>query len=208
MQNKILNPSSPYKGVKRRQRSELPRLSQGDDAVFSQTQAARKDWQLLGMFWHSSAVYMKLLQLQLCIHLLVMHHFPLTAGSVGRVVKDHKLFCTSRWLLLLLPPTKEVNVFPRVRLSVCLLAILLKNASMDLEKCCVSTDVWTWTNWWARSGLLSRISYKWCYTELRNFTSGEKSPYTYCRLAAAARRGFKVVLFIEPLEHLSEVRAL
>ena len=112
MQNKILNPSSPYKGVKRRQRSELPRLSQGDDAVFSQTQAARKDWQLLGMFWHSSAVYMKLLQLQLCIHLLVMHHFPLTAGSVGRVVKDHKLFCTSRWLLLLLPPTKEVNFFP------------------------------------------------------------------------------------------------
>ena len=29
---------------------------------------------------------------------------------------------------------------------VCLLAILLKNESMDLEKCCVSTDVWTWTN--------------------------------------------------------------
>ena len=36
---------------------------------------------------------------------------------------------------LLLPPTKEaVNVFARVRLSVCLLARLLKNACMDLDE--------------------------------------------------------------------------
>ena len=48
----------------------------------------------------------------------------------------------------LLPPTKEeVNAFARVRLSVCLLARLLKNACMDWMKCCMSTDVDTWTNW-------------------------------------------------------------
>ena len=34
----------------------------------------------------------------------------------------------------LLPPTKEVNVFARVCLSVCLLARLLKNACMDLDE--------------------------------------------------------------------------
>jgi len=33
----------------------------------------------------------------------------------------------------LLPPTKEVNIFARVCLSVCLLARLLKNACMDLD---------------------------------------------------------------------------
>jgi len=34
-----------------------------------------------------------------------------------------------------LPPTKEeVNAFVRVRLSVCLLARLLKNACMDLDE--------------------------------------------------------------------------
>jgi len=37
--------------------------------------------------------------------------------------------------LLLLPPTKEkVNAFAHVRLSVCLLARLLKNACMDLDE--------------------------------------------------------------------------
>ena len=33
-----------------------------------------------------------------------------------------------------LAPTKEVNVFARVRLSVCLLARLVKNVCMDLDE--------------------------------------------------------------------------
>ena len=62
-------------------------------------------------------------------------------------------------------------------LSVCLLARLFKNACMDLDECCVSTDVSTWANWLifepdsdysspdARTGLLSLLSYKPCYAE-------------------------------------------
>ena len=59
---------------------------------------------------------------------------------------------------------------------VCLLARLLKNASMDLDECCVSTDVGTRTNLLtfkpdpdyspdAGTGLLSPISYKRWYAE-------------------------------------------
>ena len=48
-----------------------------------------------------------------------------------------------------LPPT--ANVFARVCLSVCLyvclLARLLKTPAWIWMKCCVSTDVGTWTNW-------------------------------------------------------------
>jgi len=72
-------------------------------------------------------------------------------------------------------------------------------------KCCVSTDVGTWTNLLtfepdpdyspdAGTGLLSPISYKRCYT--RNFTSGKSDVLV---LAAAAMRGFKMVLFTEPV---------
>ena len=61
------------------------------------------------------------------------------AGSirVGRTRRPH--------ILLLLPTKEQVHVFARVRLSVCLLARLLKNACMDLHEMCVSTDVGTWT---------------------------------------------------------------
>jgi len=63
-----------------------------------------------------------------------------------------------------------------VRLSVCLLARLLKTRTWIWMKCCVSTDVWTWTNLLtfepypdyspnARTGLLSPISYKRSDTE-------------------------------------------
>jgi len=38
------------------------------------------------------------------------------------------------YCFMLLPPTKEVNVFARVHLSVCRLARLLKNACMDLDE--------------------------------------------------------------------------
>ena len=46
------------------------------------------------------------------------------------------LLCTISLLAVrfYLPPTKEVNAFARIRLSVCLLARLLKNACMDLNE--------------------------------------------------------------------------
>jgi len=57
-----------------------------------------------------------------------------------------------------LPPTKEkACVFARVHLSVCEQDYSKRHAWIWM-KCCVSTDVWTWTNWlifWARSGLYS-----------------------------------------------------
>ena len=56
-----------------------------------------------------------------------------------------------------------------VCLSDCLLARLLKNACMDLNECCMSTDVGTWTNLLifepdpdAATGLLSPLLYKRC----------------------------------------------
>jgi len=66
--------------------------------------------------------------------------------------------------------------FARVYLSVCLLARLLKTRAWIWVKCCVSTDVGTWTNWMtfepdpdyspdAGTGLLSPMSYKRCYAE-------------------------------------------
>jgi len=114
---------------------------------------------------------------------------------------------------LLLPPTKEeVNVFARVCLSVCLLARLLKNSCMDWMKCCVSTDVRTWTNWLtfepnpdyspdAGTGLLSPISYK------RSIRGIWKSHVHVGLLAAwfleaRASRGFKMVLFTEASDNL------
>ena len=78
-----------------------------------------------------------------------------------------------------------------VCLSVCLLARLLKNACMDLDQSCVSTDVGTWTKWLtfepdpdyspdAGTGLLSPLSYKCCVTFSKD------SPYlftvSYCIL--------------------------
>jgi len=73
-------------------------------------------------------------------------------------------------------------------------------------KCCVSTDVETWTNWLtfepdpdyspdAGTGLLSPIS----YTLQRGILLRRENPkYRYWAPVAAARRGlnFKMVLFI------------
>ena len=79
-----------------------------------------------------------------------------------------------------LPPTKEgVYVFAHVRLSVCLSVSLQdysKTRACIWMKCCVSTDVGTWTNCLtfepdpgyspdAGTGLLSPISYKRCNVE-------------------------------------------
>jgi len=79
-----------------------------------------------------------------------------------------------------LPPTKEeVYVFARVCMSVCLSVSKITQKRMQgmiVMKCCVSTDVGTWTNWLtfepdpdyspdAGTGLLSLISFKRCYAE-------------------------------------------
>ena len=74
-------------------------------------------------------------------------------------------------------------------------------------KCCVSTDVWTWTNLLtfepdpdyspdAGTGLLSLIS----YAVQRVILLRRKNPtYMYWAPVAAARRGFKMVLFTASL---------
>jgi len=75
-------------------------------------------------------------------------------------------------------------------------------------KCCVLTVVGTWTNWLnfepdpdyspdTGTWLLSPISYKRFYAEFYVW----KIPRTVF-IQAAARRGFKMVLFTEPSEHL------
>jgi len=76
-------------------------------------------------------------------------------------------------------------------------------------KCCVSTDVGTWTDWLtfepdpdyspdAGTGLLSPISYK----RILRRECPTCTLCTYWRPGAAARRGFKMVLFTEPLDNL------
>jgi len=84
---------------------------------------------------------------------------------------------TRRPHFLLLPLTKEqVHVFTRVRLSVCLLARLLKNTCMDLHEMLrvdicrdmdnlLSFQLDPHYSLYARTALLSPISYKRCNTE-------------------------------------------
>ena len=88
-------------------------------------------------------------------------------------------FAIYKYTHYLLPTKEEVYVFARtpafVCLPVCLCARLLKNACTWIwMKCCVSTDVGTWTNWLtfepdpdhspdAGAGLLPAISYRLLY---------------------------------------------
>ena len=102
-----------------------------------------------------------------------------------------------------LPPTKEdVYVFARVRLSVCSVCEqdYSKRRAWIWMKCCVSTDVGTWTNWLtfepgpdysldAGNGLLSPIS----YALQRGILLRRENP-TY-RYWAAATRNFTMALF-------------
>ena len=90
-----------------------------------------------------------------------------------------------------------------VCLSVCLFERLLKPRAWIWMKCCVLTDVGTWTNWLtfepdpdyspdAGTGLLSPIS----YALQRGILLRRENPtYRYWSLVAAARRGFKMFLF-------------
>ena len=92
-----------------------------------------------------------------------------------------------------------------VCLSVCLSVskVTQKPRAWIWMKCCVSTDVWTWTNWLtfepdpdycpdAETGLLSPIS----YALQRGILLRRENPtYRYREPVAAAGRGFKMVLF-------------
>ena len=96
-----------------------------------------------------------------------------------------------------------VYVFARVRLSVCLFVCVQdysKRRAWIWMKCCVSTDVGTWTNWLtfepdpdysphAGTGLLSPISYA---LQRGILLRRENSTYMYW---AAATRGFTMVFF-------------
>ena len=87
-------------------------------------------------------------------------------------------------------------------------------------KCCMSTDVGTWTNWLtfepgpdyspdATTGLLPPTSYKRCYAE---FYDRENPTYTYWPLQRGVvltsdvnkdnNSGFNMVLFSKPSKHL------
>ena len=79
-------------------------------------------------------------------------------------------------------------------------------------KCCVSTDVGTWTNSLtfepdldynpdAGTGLLSSISYKRCNAE---FYVGKIPRTRIAGVVFGASRGFKMVLFTEGLDNLCQ----
>ena len=90
-----------------------------------------------------------------------------------------------------------------VCLSVCLLARLPKTRAWIWMKCCVSTDIVTWTNRltsepdpdyspYAGTGLLSPIS---CALQRGILLRRENSTYRYWAPIAAATRGFKMVFY-------------
>jgi len=71
-------------------------------------------------------------------------------GLLNAAFAVSRFYCLYWSELLLLPPTnEEVNVFARVRLSVCLSVSKINQKRVHAwlyMKCCVSTDVGTWTN--------------------------------------------------------------
>ena len=115
--------------------------------------------------------------------------------SIARLLCDSRVACCSLHILLIsnLPPTKEeVHVFARVCLSVCQHEYS-KTRAWIWMKCCMSTDVGTWTctNWLtfepdpdhspdAATKLHFPISYR-----LRNFAALPRLP-----ASCAATRNF------------------
>jgi len=89
-------------------------------------------------------------------------------------------------------------------LPVCLSVseITQKTRAWIWMKCCVSTDVGTWTNWLTFEPDPDYSPEPDCFLRYRlsaatrNFTSGKSHVYV---LATAARRGFNMVLFTEPV---------
>ena len=112
----------------------------------------------------------------------------------------------SRFILPYLPPRKEeVNTFARVRLSVCLLARLLKNACMDLDEMlrvdrCQNMD--ELINFWALFRIIVRMPEPDCVLRYRMRCNAEfyyvgEIPRTGIGSpVAAATSGFKMNLFI------------
>ena len=102
------------------------------------------------------------------------------------------------------PPIKEeVNAFARFRLLVCLSVSKITQKRMYIWiKCCVSTDVGTWTNWFtfepdpayspdAGTGLLSPIS----YALQRGILLGRENPtYIYWYMYRSLQRAVGTTL--------------
>jgi len=119
------------------------------------------------------------------------------------IIWQHAVFA-----VLLPPPLSEVNVFTRVRLAVCLsFSKITQTRAWIWMKCCVSTDDGTRTNWLtfepdpdyspdAGTGLLSPILYA---LQRGLLLRRENLTYRYWAPVAAARRGFKIVLFTASL---------
>jgi len=108
------------------------------------------------------------------------------------------------WFNVLLPPTKEkvYTIASDVCLSVCLLARLLKNACMDLDKMlrvdrCRDMD--ELIN--LRAGTFQLCLGCQRAALLRGILCRENPTYTYWRRAARGSGGFKTVLFTESSEH-------
>jgi len=96
-----------------------------------------------------------------------------------------------------LPPIKEeVNAFARIRLSVCLSVSKITQKCMHGFRWMLRVnrrqDMDELINFWARSGLLSPISY---VLQRVILLRRENPTYRYWAPVAAATRGFKMVLF-------------
>jgi len=159
-------------------------------------------WSLcLGIVWlvctsHLCFLFIRETKCYLC------HYRQAEAYRVGRTRRPH---------FLLLPSTKEqVHVFARVRLSVCLLARLLKNTCMDLHKMlrvdrCQDTDNWLTFqsdlySLDAGTTLLSPISYKRYNME---FYYVGKIPRIRIGCPSLQQRMLlKWIIHRKPLEHL------
>jgi len=125
-----------------------------------------------------------------------------SSDSVSRLSSSLVPSRTSWYNLLIIASDKRGGKCVRSRLSVSLLAILLKNVCMDLnemlrvDRC---RDMDELINFWARSVLQTRCRNRIAFYRIsagtRNFTSGKSDVYV---LAAAATRGFTMVLFTEP----------
>ena len=98
---------------------------------------------------------------------------------------------------------KKIIFYLRVRLSVCLSVCqqdYSKTRAWIWMKCCVSTDVGTWMNWFLSPiRIIVRMPEPDCflrYALQRGFLLRRQNPtYRYWAPIAAATRGFKMVLF-------------
>jgi len=132
-----------------------------------------------------------------CGHINALYKFTITYCSALPCHVESFI----HWSICL-PPTKVLNAFSRVNLSVSE-QYFSKTRAWIWMKCCMSTGVWTWTNWLtfeldpdyspdAGTGLLSPILYA---LQRRILLCWENPTCILVRPVAAARHGFKTVLF-------------